>query len=60
MKIQVYKDNSGEWRWRLVAQNGNIVADSGEGYQNRQDAISEVEKIKNSPVELESESESES
>lgn len=29
-----YKDAAGEWRWRITAPNGNVVADSGEGYKN--------------------------
>lgn len=24
----------GDYRWRLVAHNGRIIADSGEGYRN--------------------------
>lgn len=28
----IYKDTRGEYRWRYVASNGNIIADSGEGY----------------------------
>lgn len=31
-KFQIYQDKVGEWRWRLVAGNGRIVADGGEGY----------------------------
>lgn len=31
-----YEDTSGEWRWRLVADNGNGIADSGEGYVRRE------------------------
>lgn len=37
MKFVQYKDVRGEWRWRLVAANGKIVADSGEGYKNEAD-----------------------
>jgi uncharacterized protein len=33
-KFEVYVDNKGEFRWRLVHDNGNIIADSGEGYKN--------------------------
>ena len=36
-KFEVYKDKAGEWRWRLRASNGKIIADSGEGYINKQD-----------------------
>ena len=31
MTYYYYKDNKGEWRWRLKASNGRIIADSGEG-----------------------------
>lgn len=24
-----------EWRWRFIAKNGRILADSGEGYKRR-------------------------
>ena len=35
MKFHIYKDDKGEWRWRLKAINGKILADSGEGYSTR-------------------------
>ena len=31
--IMFYKDKQGEWRWRLKARNGKVLADSGEGYK---------------------------
>lgn len=34
-----YKDAMGEWRWRLFAVNGRIIADSAEGYKNKLDCI---------------------
>lgn len=34
-RFEVYKDAKSEWRWRLVARNGRIVADSGEGYASK-------------------------
>lgn len=45
MKFQIYKDSRGEWRWRIRAANGKIVADSGEGYKNQQDCIDMIRKI---------------
>lgn len=36
--VEYYKDSSGDWRWRAVATNGRVVADSAEGYRNRADA----------------------
>lgn len=38
VKVKYYKDAKGEWRWRFVAINGKILADSGEGYKNLKDA----------------------
>ena len=34
-KFEVYRDNSQQWRWRFRANNGKIVADSGEGYVDK-------------------------
>ena len=44
--FQVYEDNAGEWRWRLVASNGNIIADSGEGYQSKQGVKRGIDSVK--------------
>jgi hypothetical protein len=38
MKFEVYKDKAGEYRWRLLASNGQLTADSGESYSRREDA----------------------
>ena len=37
-KLEIYRDGRGEWRWRLLASNGRILADSGEGYRRRASA----------------------
>ncbi len=37
-RFDVYQDKSGQWRWRLLAGNGRIVADSGESYTRLRDA----------------------
>ena len=39
MTVVVYRDSQGEWRWRVRADNGEIVADSAEGYRNRADCL---------------------
>lgn len=36
---EVYQDKGGEWRWRLKARNGRVIADSAEGYVDQDDAI---------------------
>ena len=53
MAYYLYKDTQGYWRWRYVSSNGRTIADSGEGYVNRQDAINGINIMKasyNSPV----------
>ena len=37
-RYEVYEDEAGEWRWRLVAGNNEIVA-VGESYTRRDDAV---------------------
>ena len=49
----VYQDQSSEWRWQLRAANNRIIADSAEGYRDKQDclhAISLVKDSKDAPV----------
>ena len=46
--FHVYKDAAGEWRWRLVAGNGRIIAVSGEGYRDRGDCLHGVKLVKDS------------
>lgn len=42
--FEVFKDKKKEWRFRLVAPNGEIIA-QGEGYKNKKDCLSTVESI---------------
>ena len=44
-KLEIYRDGRGEWRWRLRASNGRIVADSGEGYQRRASALHAMQRV---------------
>jgi len=48
MTYYVYKDSSSQWRWRLKAVNGRILADSGEGYHNKQDCLSGIRSVSTS------------
>jgi len=38
LSVTFYTDEAGEYRWRLVAPNGRIVADCSEGYSSRSNA----------------------
>jgi len=50
-KFELYKDKSGEFRWRLVASNGQMIANSGEGYKSKDSAKSGIESVKkNAPA----------
>ena len=44
--FEVFQDRGGEWRWRLVVPNGNIIADSGEGYSSKQGAKRGIESVR--------------
>jgi len=44
----MYKDQQGYWRWRLLAANNKIIANSGEGYYNKADCRAAIELVKNS------------
>jgi uncharacterized protein YegP (UPF0339 family) len=44
--FEVYRDSADEWRWRLVASNGNIIADSGEGYSSKQGVKRGIDSVK--------------
>ncbi len=45
----IYKDVSGNYRWRLKANNGEIVANS-EGYTTKQSAINSVHWVKSNTL----------
>ena len=45
-RFGVFQDSADEWRWRLVASNGNIIADSGEGYRSKQGVRRGIESVK--------------
>lgn len=43
--FELYKDRANEYRWRMVASNGRIVADSGEGYSSKSGARKAIENV---------------
>ena len=46
MTFVIYCDKANEWRWNLKAANGKIIADSGEGYKNKADALHGIDLVK--------------
>jgi uncharacterized protein YegP (UPF0339 family) len=48
MTYYIYKDQQGQFRWRLTAANYKIIATSGEGYWNRADCRAAIDLVKSS------------
>ena len=44
-KFEVYTDNAGEFRFRLKAKNGEIIA-TGEGYKAKKSCLNGIESIR--------------
>jgi hypothetical protein len=42
-RVTVYRDSSGEWRWRHV-KSSDIIAESGEGYDEFEYALERAEE----------------
>ncbi len=47
-KFQVYKDNAGKYRFHLYARNGEIIADSSEGYETKDAVFNGINIVKQS------------
>jgi hypothetical protein len=45
-RFELYVDAAGEHRWRLVHRNGNVLADSGEGYASKRKAKQGIESVR--------------
>lgn len=45
-KVEFFKDKKGEYRWRLKASNGQVIADSGEGYSSYDSCRHGFESVK--------------
>jgi len=49
--FELFQDRADEWRWRLRHDNGNVIADSGEGYASLSGARNGMESVmQNAPV----------
>jgi uncharacterized protein YegP (UPF0339 family) len=44
--FKIKKDRAGEYRWNLVHTNGNIIADSGEGYTTLASCKNGIQSVK--------------
>jgi len=49
-KFELYKDKKGEYRWKLIATNGQVIA-VGEGYTTKESARNGIASVKkNAPA----------
>ena len=48
MHFELYRDIQNFWRWTLYAANHRKIANSGEGYYNRSDALSAIKLVQSS------------
>jgi uncharacterized protein YegP (UPF0339 family) len=49
-KFEVYQDKSGDYRFRLRATNGQVIA-TGQGYKSKKSCLQGIESVKkNAPV----------
>lgn len=49
-RFELYRDRAEEWRWRLRHRNGEVIADGGEGYTSKQNAVKGIRSVvENSP-----------
>lgn len=45
-KFEVFKDDDGGWRWRLIQRNTLIVVESSESFDRRSDARLAAETVR--------------
>ncbi len=46
MHFHLYRDVAQQWRWTLYATNNRKIANSGEGYFNKADAVAAIGLVK--------------
>lgn len=52
LRAEVYRDAADEWRWRLIHPNGRVLADSGEGYVSKSDAVHGLSVVTKRPIKV--------
>jgi hypothetical protein len=45
-KFEIYKGKIGDFHWRLTHTNGQVIANSGEGYTTKANAINGLNSVK--------------
>lgn len=58
-KFQIYKDNASNYRWRLRANNNEIVAISSESYETKTGCKNSIQWVKTNAPDASTEDETE-
>lgn len=45
-KFEIFKGKIGDFRWRLIHTNGQVIATSGEGYTTKVNAMNGINSVK--------------
>jgi uncharacterized protein YegP (UPF0339 family) len=45
-QFQLFQDSAGEWRWRLLAENGKSIAAASEGYAAKAGAVNGIDVVR--------------
>lgn len=48
-KLKIYQDAKKEWRWRMLASNGRILAEGGEGYKKKNSLLKTLRNVFSKP-----------
>lgn len=46
LQFEIYRDSRKQFRWRLKAANGHVLATSSEGYKAKADCRNAIDRIK--------------
>ncbi|MBO0981724.1 YegP family protein [Microbacterium sp. SD291] len=52
-KFELYTDKSGEYRFRLKAGNGEVIALGSEGYSSKSSALNGIDSVKRNAADAE-------
>ncbi len=50
MNFEVYRTRNKQWRWKLRAPNGKLIANAGESYQRRIDCLKAIQLVRASDM----------
>ena len=53
---EIYRDKSGRWRWRIRADNHEIIADSAQSYGRERDCLAGLQLTTQPPAEIKGQS----